>query len=177
MDKKILTYIDLLKDYNEHTNIYSKNAYDKLDFHLKDSLTLASLIGDRDLRIADFGSGSGLPAVILAISNPMNSVFAIESKSRKARFLDLVVNNLGLNNLFIVNSNLFEWVRIVSDPFDIITAKAFGSVDKIKSLAKPISSPTHTKLFIPFSKNQAVDYHSSLILEYNNFLYYSETLL
>ena len=37
-------FIEALKSYNEGVNIYSKSAYDRLDFHIQDSLILASLI-------------------------------------------------------------------------------------------------------------------------------------
>ena len=42
--EKVQQYIDLLKEYNETTNIYSKKSYDILDYHIADSLNLAELI-------------------------------------------------------------------------------------------------------------------------------------
>ena len=39
---KINTYIKLLKEYNKITNIYSKRAYDKLEFHIQDCYHLAN---------------------------------------------------------------------------------------------------------------------------------------
>ena len=43
-NQKIEQYIKLLKKYNETTNIYSKNAYDHLNFHIKDCINVANLI-------------------------------------------------------------------------------------------------------------------------------------
>ena len=168
----IALYIDLLKSYNEHTNIYSKHAYDKLDFHIKDSLVLATLIGNRPLRIADFGSGSGLPSIILALSNPKNSIFAIESKSRKTRFLNQVVSELNLTNLTVVNANLYEWARNTDQPFDVITAKAFGSVKKISDIAKSVTVKGHSRLYIPFSSSQAESVDPSFIITKDLYNYY-----
>ena len=88
--EKIKTYCEALKVYNQTTNIYSKNAYDKLPFHIQDGVTLATLIGNNKKRVLDIGSGSGLPAVIIAIINPKNHVTAVESKSRKTIFLDQI---------------------------------------------------------------------------------------
>jgi 16S rRNA (guanine527-N7)-methyltransferase len=87
-------YIALLKEYNEHTNIYSKKAYDKLDFHIQDCITLANLIGNQTISVVDFGSGSGLPSIIIAISNPNNQVVAVESKSRKSVFCRRLLKSL-----------------------------------------------------------------------------------
>ena len=42
--KKVDHYVQLLKEYNETTNIYSKKSYDVLDYHISDSLNLAKFI-------------------------------------------------------------------------------------------------------------------------------------
>ena len=169
-------YVDLLKQYNEHTNVYSKKAYDKLDFHIQDCITLAELIGNKSINIADFGSGSGLPAIILGITNPSCTIYAIESKSRKTRFLNHVVKELTLSNVNIVTANAYEWARYFSEQIDIITAKAFASVDKIKTISKPLITHKNSQLFVPISAQQALLYDSSNITEKNGFIYYTETL-
>lgn len=105
-------YISLLLAYNERTNVYSKSAYEKLPFHVWDSITLARLLapavadgkergpassgmaGDAS-GILDLGSGSGLPSVILACVHPDVPIFAVESKSRKTRFLQHVAREIG----------------------------------------------------------------------------------
>lgn len=108
--ERVASYVNFLLTYNERTNVYSKSAYDKLPFHVQDSITLAFEIG-RDLTngrenrksdvraegggVLDMGSGSGLPSVILACVYPDVPVYAIESKSRKTRFLEYVGREIG----------------------------------------------------------------------------------
>lgn len=165
------TYIKCLKTYNETTNIYSKAAYDKLPFHIEDSVTLSELILNKKQVVFDFGSGSGLPAIPIAIINPLNKVYAIESKSRKTKFLNQVKEILSLNNLEIVTQNLFEW-----DPPEqatIITAKAFAALDKVQRIAVHLKQQAAT-IYMPISQNQA-QYMSQQenvsIIEKNTFLY------
>ena len=168
---KIQAYIDLLKDYNQTTNIFSKNAYDKLDFHINDCLTLSSLVQNTTRTIFDFGSGSGLPSIPLAITHPAVSVIAIESKSRKTNFLNHVKTELKLTNLKVVTKNLFEW-KTPSKP-DIITAKAFAPLDKINRLYSRFKGK-NTFVLIPISQNQAEIYKiepNITIIEKNSFLY------
>ena len=74
IEHQINHYLDALKTYNVHTNIYSTHAYDRLDFHVQDCLTLAGLIGNDPVRVLDIGSGSGFPAVIIAIKNPKTPI-------------------------------------------------------------------------------------------------------
>ncbi len=167
-------YIALLKEYNEHTNIYSKKAYDKLDFHIQDCITLASLIGNQTISVVDFGSGSGLPSIILAISNPNNQVVAVESKSRKAVFLSRVVEELNLSNITIINQNLYEWARTVEQPFDVVTAKAFGSIEKIKGIAKHIIKKGQSKMFVPISYDQSLFFDGESVINKAPYYYYSD---
>ena len=167
-------YITHLKEYNTHTNIYSKNAYAQLDTHIKDSLTLATIIGNQGCTLFDFGSGSGLPSVCIAIKNPNNQVYAIESKSRKTRFLDLIKTELNLNNFHVINQNINEFIHKTPLKPSIITAKAFGSPEKIIAFAKKIKSNC-PKIYIPISARQAktltIEYPHSKVIEKNTFLY------
>lgn len=137
--KQIDTYITLLKAYNETTNIYSKSAYDKLDFHIKDCINLAELSGNKDQVITDFGSGCGLPSIILAIFCPLSRIVAIESKSRKTKFLEIVKKELNLTNLEIITQNIHEWIHHTNPQSDIITSKAFAPIEKALPIAKKIA--------------------------------------
>ena len=164
-------YIQLLKDYNTTTNIFSKQAYDKLDFHINDCITLSKLITNKELTIFDFGSGSGLPSIPIAITNPKNKVYAIESKSRKTTFLTKVKDTLNLTNLTVITQNLFEW-KAPCKPH-IITAKAFAPLDKINRLYNKFKG-RNTFILIPISKNQAEIYakdNNISIIEINSFFY------
>ena len=63
----------------------------------------------------DFGSGSGLPSIPMAINNPKNTIYAVESKKqKKSKFLDHVKKQLNLDNLIIINSNIYEWTAPVN---------------------------------------------------------------
>ncbi len=83
--ERAMGYVEELLRYNERTNVYSKSAYDKLPFHLADSLELAQIIAESSPRaVLDLGSGSGLPSLLIACVMPSTTVFAVESKSRCA---------------------------------------------------------------------------------------------
>ena len=171
MNDIIKRYINELKHYNEQTNIYSKKAYDLLDFHINDSITLASIIENKPKIVFDFGSGSGLPAIPIGITNPQNQVYAIESKSRKTHFLNHIKTNLKLNNITIITKNLFEWKPPIKP--HVITAKAFASLEKIELIIKKLALKNST-LYIPISKDQQKLYSqkkSVSFIEKNSFIY------
>jgi len=147
----IKRYIDLLKEHNGHTNVYSKNAYDKLPFHIQDSINLSEYIKPGQ-NVIDMGSGSGLPSIILAILCPKNKIYAVESRGRKAAFLNIVQSELALDNLTVVNLNINEYFR-QDIRCDVFTAKAFAPYDKVIKIASRIANPGN-KLYIPISKVQ-----------------------
>lgn len=153
------SYITLLKAYNDTTNIYSKSAYNKLDFHIQDSVTLSYLISNTSQTVFDIGSGSGLPAIPIAIMNSRNRVYAIESKSRKTNFLEQVKNELELTNLTIVNSNVFEWIPPCKA--NIITAKAFSAYQKLVKIRSALNQKKAT-IFIPISAQQKEIYSKDI---------------
>ena len=96
---RVEAYVRELLRYNERTNVYSKSAYEHLPFHVQDSVVLAQHLATQQPSgggVLDLGSGSGLPSVVLACVMPDRPVFAIESKSRKTRFLKQVSRKLEL---------------------------------------------------------------------------------
>ena len=144
-------YIECLKTFNEHTNIYSKKAYDHLPFHMQDSVNIAMLIGDKPLNIVDLGSGSGFPSIPIAVMNPENKVVAIESNGKKAHFLQQTATELGLKNYAVLQMDANQLHR-EKLPIDAITAKAFKPLSEVVSLAKRIAR--HAKLIVPLSLAQ-----------------------
>lgn len=150
--KKIDAYIEILKEYNEHTNVYSKTAYDKLPFHIQDSITLASLC-TKASSILDIGSGSGLPSVILAIMLPNTLVTAVDSKQRKTKFLFHVKQCLQLDNYTVITNDINQVIRSKIVTPDIVTAKAFASFEKIITICSKIKSRP-LSILVPVSKQQ-----------------------
>src|SRR3954462_14823869 len=64
--------------------------------HVLNSAAVAELVGD-DERVADVGSGAGLPGIPLALARPGVRVTLIEPMLRRADFLREVVDELGLD--------------------------------------------------------------------------------
>lgn len=149
----ISAYIRLLKEYNEQTNIYSKKAYEHLDFHIQDCITLSTLISKKAKTLVDMGSGSGLPSIVLSITRPDLSITAIESKSRKTRFLQHVQETLSLSNLTVLQDDILHYAHQIKTRPDIITAKAFAPYDKAIEIADKLARQG-TALWIPISATQ-----------------------
>ncbi len=174
LNNQIEKYIKLLKNYNEKINIYSQGAYEHLDFHIQDSLNLAEIIGNQKFKVVDLGSGAGFPSVLIALKNPNNQVIAVESKSRKTKFLELVKKELMIQNFTVITKDFNEVISNIKT--DYFTAKAFKKIeDLIPIFQKKVK--TKAKLLVPVSKNQienlAVELKKNIeVIEYSNFYYF-----
>lgn len=177
-------YVSELLRYNERTNVYSKSAYEKLPFHVADSLTLASHIRyragtDEPIKgILDLGSGSGLPSVLMACVHADTPVYAVESKSRKTRFLTHAARELGLSQYVALTQNVHELARSWAFDVDFVTAKAFKPLREVGPIGRRcLLHDAH--MLIPISEAQVREFElddAALHRAGKDFIYYSEAL-
>jgi 16S rRNA (guanine527-N7)-methyltransferase len=78
----------------------------------------------RTARVLDVGSGAGLPGVVLAICEPGWRVTCVDAVAKKARFIQQVALELGLNNL----GGTHQRVEAMDGEFDLITSRAFATL-------------------------------------------------
>jgi 16S rRNA (guanine527-N7)-methyltransferase len=106
--------------------------------HLADSLValdLPEVSGTGS--IADLGAGPGLPGLALAIARPDAHVYLVESVGRKARFLERLVNSLGLANAEVISRRAEEWAA-GTGRCDLVTARALAPLDVVAEYAAPL---------------------------------------
>jgi 16S rRNA (guanine527-N7)-methyltransferase len=76
--------------------------------HILESLTLLEFLPD-EAKFADVGTGAGLPSIPCLIAREDLRAVLIESKEKKAKFLELAVERLGLTDrVEIVNKQFQE---------------------------------------------------------------------
>ncbi|MAU68795.1 MAG: 16S rRNA (guanine(527)-N(7))-methyltransferase RsmG [Gammaproteobacteria bacterium] len=131
---KINIFINLALEFNKTHNIFSRKEHDEV--YKKDILDCEPLIKriKNNTKILDLGSGGGFPGILLAITKPKSQISLIESSSKKCFFLRSVADKLALKNTTIINKKIEPNNNI--GVFDIITARAFASIDKITKLTK-----------------------------------------
>jgi 16S rRNA (guanine527-N7)-methyltransferase len=90
-------------------------------------------------RIADLGSGAGLPGLVLAAALPEARVDLIESVSRKCAFLRRAVERLGIANAEVVCARAESWAADQGrEAYDAVTARAIGRLPTVAELASPL---------------------------------------
>ena len=95
----------------------------------------------RATSVADIGSGAGLPGIPLAIAKPGLRVVLVESLSRRAEFLGMVVAELGLEIEVVRGRAEDATVREAAGGCDAVTSRAVASLDKLARWSLPLLRP------------------------------------
>jgi 16S rRNA (guanine527-N7)-methyltransferase len=83
--------------------------------------------GAASLKLADAGSGAGLPGIPLAIALPGVHITLIERMGRRAGFLRNTTAVLGLPNVEVEEA---EMEKAAPARFNVVTFRAFKSMDR-----------------------------------------------
>ena len=110
--EKSLKYLEILLDYNSHTNLTAiREEKAIIEKHFLDSLLLQNLLKDEDKTLIDIGTGAGFPGMMLAIFNKNKKFALLDSVRKKTDFLELVKSELNLNNVEIINGRAEEVIK------------------------------------------------------------------
>ncbi len=137
----LLRYLDSLLMWNKAYNLTAiKTPKEALVKHIFDCLAIVPSLPLADkagVRLLDIGTGAGLPAVIIAILRPDWHVTALDSNSKKVRFIRQIKSELHLDNLAPVACRIEEHHAQFAKTYDVITSRAFASLGDFVSLAAP----------------------------------------
>jgi 16S rRNA (guanine527-N7)-methyltransferase len=110
------------------------------DVHIEDSLSgleIKPLTAAR--RVADLGSGAGLPGLVLAACLPDAHFDLIESLGRKCEFVREAAARMGLENVTVACERSEDWASSQGrEAYDAVTARAVGSLATLAELASPL---------------------------------------
>ena len=103
--------------------------------HILNSAVVAPLLEARG-RVADVGSGAGLPGLVLAIARPDVELTLIEPMERRVDWLTAESERLGLENVTVVRARAED----VADDIvvDQVTARAVSALSKLIPITVPL---------------------------------------
>ena len=113
--------------------------------HLIDSITVLPLMRQfldlQNPKIADLGSGGGLPAIPIAILQPEWHVTLIEAIRKKTAFLQHVRGKLGLKNIQVLSERVEAVAKSQPGQFDAVISRAFTNLAHFLELSLPLLKP------------------------------------
>ena len=113
--------------------------------HLIDSITVLPImrqfLDQENPKIADLGSGGGLPAIPIAILQSGWHVTLIEAIRKKTAFLQHVRGKLGLKNIEVLSDRVEMVAKSQPGQFDAVISRAFTNLAHFLELALPLLKP------------------------------------
>ena len=110
--------------------------------HLIDSITVLPLMRQfldlKTPKIADLGSGGGLPAIPIAILQPEWHVTLIEAIRKKTAFLQHIRGKLGLKNIQVLSERVEAVAKLQPGQFDAVISRAFTNLAHFLELSLPL---------------------------------------
>lgn len=140
------SYLALLNKWNRvHSLTAIEDPAEQVRRHILDGLAIWPVIAGRfgkasAIRVADVGSGMGVPGLILAVVMPNIRIDLIERNQKKAAFLRQACSRLGLGaRAAVIEGDVAEIEP--SPEYDLITSRAFAALPVFLELTLGISGP------------------------------------
>lgn len=136
---KLDKYIKEIILFNSAYNLTNTSDYDEIVVnHILDSLAPYKIFlqiyndfkqknNDEKFKIADIGSGGGLPGIPLAIVFPQFDFTLVERMDKRCAFLENCAAICGLKNVTVQKK---EAEKVSAESFDVATFRAFRPLDK-----------------------------------------------
>jgi 16S rRNA (guanine527-N7)-methyltransferase len=139
-------FLQELGRWNQVHNLTAiENEQDSVRLHLIDSIAvlpvLRQFLTALSPRIADLGSGGGLPAIPIAIIQPEWRLSLIEAIRKKTAFLQHVRGKLKLKNIEIVSERVENIAAQQEAQFDAVISRAFTNLARFLELSLPLLKP------------------------------------
>lgn len=112
--------------------------------HIANCALMAALLAPG--RVADVGSGAGLPGLVLAIARPDVNFVLIEPMDRRVQWLISQISELSLKNVEVFRSRAEEAVDL--PVFDQVTARAVSALSKLIPITAPLVRSGGELLFL-----------------------------
>ena len=159
--KRMELYISLLADENERQNLVAKASIAEIwQRHVADSAQLLAHVPRETIDglaqngiWLDLGTGAGFPGLAIAILRPEWDVRLVESRRKRAIFLEDVRIELGLRKCSVIGSRL----EMVSEfTASVISARAFAPMPRLLDLSARFSTE-RTLWLLPKGRSAAQD--------------------
>jgi len=134
-------YATLLAHYDLANVIGTRDVDTILIDHVLDSLSCflhESLFRAR--RLADVGSGGGLPGIPITIMRSDLATTLVESTGKKARFLQHAVDGLSLRGVSVANTRVEDLgrTRAHRGAYDVVTCRAVARLSVVAEYCVPL---------------------------------------
>lgn len=139
--EKFILYKNLLKEWNEKINITAiVDDEEIISKHFLDSLTILGLdYFEGNKRLIDIGTGGGFPGLPMKILRNNLDITLLDSLNKRIRFLNEVIESLGLNGINALHGRAEEEARREDhrEMYDLAVSRAVASLNTLSEYCLP----------------------------------------
>lgn len=132
--EQFLQYYEMLVEKNKVMNLTGITEYEEvIQKHFLDSLSLIRVIptlAEQNFKIIDLGTGAGFPGLPLKIAHPQLNVVLLDSLNKRVKFLNQVIDDLGLTEIEAIHSRAEDGGRNkgLREHFDVSVSRAVANL-------------------------------------------------
>lgn len=134
-------YYELLTEWNSFMNLTAITEHEEvLKKHFLDSLTIVKAVKMEDIHtVMDIGTGAGFPGIPLKISYPHLKVVLLDSLGKRVKFLNHVINELGLEDISAIHGRAEDFARQAEyrEQFDLCVSRAVANLSSLSEYCLP----------------------------------------
>ena len=139
--EQILQYYEILLEWNQVMNLTAITTFeDVMKKHFVDSLSIIKACDMEHFQsFIDVGTGAGFPGLVLKIVFPDLHVTLLDSLNKRIRFLDHVINELGLTDVETVHGRAEDYARPdkLRERFDLCVSRAVAHLSTLSEYCIP----------------------------------------
>jgi len=139
--KQFDQYYEMLVEWNKVMNLTAITEYDEVIVkHFSDSLSIVKMQDmQQDMKIIDIGTGAGFPGIPLKIVFPDLQMTLLDSLNKRVKFLNAVIENLGLNNIETLHGRAEDFARRKEyrETYDMCVSRAVANLSTLSEYCIP----------------------------------------
>lgn len=139
--QQFIKYHEILVEWNSFMNLTGITEYEEVvQKHFVDSLALCKSINVLEMEnLIDIGTGAGFPGVPLKIAYPHLKVTLLDSLQKRIKFLNEVVEQLGLEGVETVHGRAEDFAKpsMKRETYDVCVSRAVANLASLSEYCLP----------------------------------------